>query len=373
MDYNKFIQDYISKSCQTGGNVSGGNSFMNFDTHPNMREDQIQQAYFDRFIDQSQFLRDINTFRVSECSGKIPRLDWCNIVTSGKCTKDCIGNDFDADESFTTYELKNYVSTYKVGYEFLDCNKIGTPDFINSMLRNRMIESHANDIARVAIMGNEDLPTGPSQSSLNNLLGVDDGILKLACECTPEAQILDAKGAGFSPELYMAARKLLPAQFRSMRDQFEFIGGISQTDWLAQNQSYRPTDLGDEARTTGRVGRLWGNAFYELPEWPENLLYQYENADGEVQSKEVTHLLFAMRSNFNYIQRTEPRIHTEYDQICDSWVTTYRTQADFTITDERQIVLIKNVDVCGEGWDQCVRPAPDNCTFDLSAVNPCDC
>ena len=102
MDHNKLIQDYLKKSCSgiTNSGCDAG-PFMNYDTHPNLRQDQMEEAFFDRFIDKSQFLRDINTFRVSSCQGRIPRMDSCSIVTRGKCsTSNCGGSGLDLDISY---------------------------------------------------------------------------------------------------------------------------------------------------------------------------------------------------------------------------------------------------------------------------------
>ena len=358
--HNDLIQQYLAKKSCPSDTGCGTSAFMNYDAHPNLRQDQVYEAFFDRFIDQSQFLRDINTFRTQHCSGVIPRLDSCSIVTTGKCAASCNSSNLDIVESYLTYDLKQYKTCLEVGYDFLDCNKMGSPEFVNQYLQDLMMKTHANNMARTALMGDEDLATGPNETDLNNLLGVNDGFLKLFCSCTPEPQILDAQGMGPSRELYMAARKLLPPQFRGMRREMQFMGGMSQTDWLALDTSYRPTVKGDEACETGEVGRLWGNTFYELPEWPEDLPYG---------DKQVGHLVLTTLDNLNYVQRNEPRISTEYDQDCDSWKTIMRTEADFMVSDERKVVLIKNIDWCGEPWNGCVMPGKDNCSYQFE--NPC--
>lgn len=371
---NDLINQILAqKSCCADDKPCGtGSQFMNFDHYPNLREDQVHQAFFDRFIDQSQFLRDINTFQVNDCRGVIPRVDSCSIVTQPKCGPSCHTDGLDLDISYQTYELVKYKTVLNVGEDFLDCNKLGTPEFINNYLQNLLMGQWANNMARLAILGSEDYATGSSESRLNNLLGGNDGFLKLFCECTPECQVIDAKGMGFSRELYMAARKKLPAQFRSMRNNFQFIGGISQTDWLAEITSYRPTDKGDQACETGQVGRLWGNSFYELPEWPENLPYDVTDAAGNPtgETKEVTHLVFTTLDNMNYIQRKAPRILTDFCIDSDSTKTVIHSEADFSVNDERRVVLIRNVDVCSDTpWSGCCKPCPDNCTFDFS--DPC--
>lgn len=368
MNANQIIEQYLaSKGCCGPENNQGCSTapFMNFDTHPNLREDQFEQAFFDRFIDKSQFLRDIRTLRVTECRGRIPRMNSCSIVTEGQCsTNNCNTTGLDLDISWMTYELKKYKSRLPISNDFLDCNKLGTPEFINSFLQNRLLQEHANNMALTAIGGNEDLMTGPGQPQINNLLGNNDGFLKLFCECTPECQIIDAKGMGPSRELYMAALQRMPNQFRRNDGRYQFIGPTRQRDWLTLQTSYRPTAKGDEACENGVSGRIWGMNFYELPEWP---------VDFDYGGKKVTHVVLTSLDNMVYIQRSAPRIDSRYDIDCDATLTVLRTESDFLVEDERQVVMIKNLDFdnCKNPWDGCPSACPTSeCVHKIP--NPCD-
>ena len=225
--------------------------------------------------------------------------------------------------------------------------------------------SMRNKMEQAAIMSDSDIPTGADYSQDNNLLGVNDSWIKLACNCTPEAQVIDAQGQGPSTNLFQAARKILPPRYRGNRSAYQFIGGPSLMDWWAEEQSYRPTDKGDMACESGMGGRIFGNRFYEVAQWPEYLPYAVGGED-----KEVTHILFTPLTNLIHIMQRQLQFRTEYDFTCDRYLTVGFFRQDFLIADPNAVVLIKNVDICADPWSGCVKPAMDECAINH---NPCPC
>lgn len=357
MDANldKYLKALSSKSCATDVDLSLLN-------HPNLEADRLTQDFIQRLVDLSTLLGDVTTMTRSECKGEIPRFDACHTPVVGACAQPCLPN-FQIEHDYLTYDMVKYVVAHSYDQDMLDCNKFG--DRIKDISMDMLMTSMKNKMELAAIMGDEDLPTGADYSADNNLLGVNDGWLKLACSCTPGAQIIDAQGAGPSRELFMAARKLLPPRYRGQRHNYHFIGGPSLHDWHAQDTSYRPTAAGDRAVETGSGGRIWGNSFYEASQWPEYLPYTIGGVE-----KEVTHVMFTPLTNLVHMMQRKLDFKTEYDYTCDRYLTVGFFRQDFMIADPDAVILLKNVDVCGDPWDGCVKPVQDDCALNHNAC-PC--
>ena len=295
---------------------------------------------------------------------EIPRFDACQTPAIGACAKSCLPN-FNITHDYLTYDMVKYVVAHSYDQDMLDCNKFGNR--IKDISMDMLMTSWTNSMELAGIMGDEDIATGDDYSDMNNLLGVNDGWLKLACSCTPECQVIDAAGLAPSEELFMNARKSLPPRYRGNRQNYRFIGGPSLTDWWAQNRSYRPTMAGDDAVATGQGGRIWGNSFYEVAQWPEYLTY----APAQLPEQEVTHVLFTPLTNLVHLMQRKLNFTTEYDFTCDRYLTVGFFKQDFMIADPDAVVLIKNIDLCSAvPYEACKVACADACAMNH---NPCPC
>jgi hypothetical protein len=345
----KYMQTLSSKSC-------GSQSDLSLLNNPNLEAERATEQFIQKLVDQSTLLKAVTSLTVPHCKGEIPRFDACDIGAAGACAADCLPT-FNIQDSYLTYDLVKYVVSTSYDQDMLDCNKYG--DAIKNIQMDMMMMSLNNAMEKAAIMGDEDLATGAEQSASNNLLGVNDGWLKKAAACTPEAQIIDAEGAGPSAELFMNARKLLPTKYKSNRGNYKFIGGPSLSDWYAQTFSNRITAAGDQALVTGKAGSLWGNDFFEVPLWPETFAYG---------SGEVSHILFTPLNNLVHIMQRKLDFKTEYILSCDRYLTVGYFRQDVMIADPDAVILVKNVDFCGTPYAGCVNSGSDDCG--LAIHNP---
>jgi len=353
MDTNiqKYMKELSSKSCNTQSDLSLLNN-------PNLEAERATAQFIQLLVDQSKLMSAVTNLTVSHCKGEIPRLDSCDLGAAGACAGDCSPN-FTIEDTYLTYDLVKYVASTSWDQDMLDCNKYGTA--IKDVQMDMLMTSMRNAMEVAAIMGDEDLPTGSGQSKLNNLLGVNDGWLKKACACTPETQVIDALGAGPSAELFMNARKMLPTKYKVNRGQYKYIGGPTLSDWYAQSFSNRITMGGDDVLRTGQAGSLWGNDFFEVPLWPEQLPYG--------GSGEVSHILFTPLSNLAVVHQRKLDFKTEEIISCDRFVTYGYWRQDHLILDPDAVILIKNVDFCGTAYTGCVNSGSNDCYPGLAS--PC--
>ena len=339
---NENLQKYLSsKAC----NVSD----LSFANNPNLEVDRASSEYITLLKDNSQLLSDITVVDRADCKGQIPRFDMCGIGSAGANATSCVpGNTL--EDSYITYDMIKYKTGMTVDEDMLDCNEYGRQlnDIAFSMLQTKV----RNDMELAAILSDADLPTGDGQSDYNNLMGVNDGFLKLALAGVPAEQIIDAAGAGPSVALFMAIRKKLPKRYRKERAQYRYIVGPSLYDWFVENRSERSSDFGDEVMESGRAGRMFGTALYEVPMWPEDLNY---NAGAQ----EVTHIMYTPLSNLVYFVRRRFEFETERRISCDDYQSVAWWTADFAIAEPERVVLATNVDVCGTAWTGCEKMAED--------------
>lgn len=350
------LEKYLSeKSCNT--------SDLSFGSNPNLEVDRASREFINLLKDTSKLLKDITVVDRADCKGEIPRLDMCGIASAGAVATSCIpGNKL--DDSYVTYDMVKYKTGLTVDEDFLDCNKLGRQ--INETAFNMLRTKVVNDMELAAIHGDEDLATGDNQSDYNNLVGVNDGFLKLACACTPTCQVLDALGAGPSFELFMAAKKLLPKRYRAERANYRYVVGPTMVDWMAEAKAPRETALGDSTLVTGEAGRIYGNSLYEVPMWPEDMPYPLG-----APTTEVTHILFTPLNNLIYFLRRKFEIETERRIACDDYQSVAWWTADFAIGEPEKTVLIKNVDLCGTAWTGCVQNMCDDRCDDRVVHLPC--
>lgn len=346
-------RQYIS-TLMVKGSTGSDLSLLN---HPNLEADRVMLEFLDMVVDETALLKSVTTLRRKEHKGEIVRLDTCDTTAVAACASDCLPN-FEIQDSYLTYDLVKYVVHTSYDQDMLDHNKFGPA--IKDIQMRMLVKSLANSMERAAISGDTDLPTGKGQSKLNNLLGFNDGWLKLACSCVPDNQVIDAEGAGPSTALFMAARTSLPSRYKINRGSYRFVGGPSLNDWLASHWASRITAKGDQALETGQGGNLWGNEFFEAPLWPEEMAYS---------SQDVTHILYTPLDNLVHIVQREPEFHTEYDMSCDKFKTAAYFRQDVMIYNPESMVLIKNVDLCSTApFDGC-RTTNSSCG--IINTNPC--
>lgn len=273
-------------------------------------------------------------------------------VSSGACATSC-PKERGINDSYLTYDMVKYRSDFSVKHDFIECSKLGrsATDTIVDMFRKQI----NNDREQAAIEGDENIPTGDLQSDLNNLLGVNDGFLALACCCTPQCQVIDAQGAGPSPALFHAMRRVLPPRYRGQRDTYRYLVGPQIFDWWAYARSLRETDLGDMALTQAPNAPLWGINFYEVPLWPENLPFGSLGQTGTV-------VMYTPLDNLVHFIQREFSLEWERKPKCDSWEATMYWKADNAIQNPDKIVLAVNVDPCGTPWTGCPAGCADTRT-----------
>lgn len=343
-----FEQLLAQKSCGSPIDIT---------SNPNLMKGREADAFIDLLTDNSRLLKDIPVVRTDKCKGQIPRLDVTGPVSSGACATSCpVENGI--EDSYLTYDMVKYRSDFSIKHDFLECSRLGmgATDTIVNMFRKQI----NNDREMAAIEGDETLTTGDHQDRYNNLLGVNDGFIALACACTPTCQIIDAAGAGPSPQLFHEMRKVLPPRYRGMRDSYRYIVGPQVFDWWSYNRSQRPTDFGDRALATDNGGPMWGINMYEVPLWPENLPFGSLGATGST-------LMYTPLDNLVHFIQREFSLEWERKPKCDSWEATMYWKSDNAIRNPDMIVLAINVDPCGDPYTGCNA----QCGQRTRTTNPC--
>lgn len=326
----------IAKSC------TGNNPEVSFLTNPNLEKKRVTEDIIMLLTDTSRLLSAVTSMKKDICSGKIPRLDQLKTVSSGACVGGCGPNGIQPVDSYIPYDMIKYVAGFNIPYEFMECNELGDPVAVESTIRAMMLTSIRNEMEQVFIYGDEDLPTGPGQSDENNLLGVNDGILKIACQCAPQDQIIDAQGAGLSRGLYMAMQQAVPVRYRQQSQNWRYIQGYGATNWYREHLAGGCSEAADQTLRSGEIDRIWGRQIFEVPTWNESRPYGPEGSEVEVSD-----ILFTSLSNLVYLYKREFDMSPEYNRNCD--VTEYLgywTQ-DAIIMDPDALVICKNVSVCG--------------------------
>jgi hypothetical protein len=339
-----YLKELASKSCDNASDLSLLNN-------PNLEADRVTLQFIQKLVDQTSLLPLVTTLTRTECRGEIPRFDSCDIPAVGASATSCLPG-FKIQDDYLTYNMVKYKVAHSYDQDMVDCNKYGSQ--IKNIAMQMLMTKFKNAMEIAAIQGDEDIPTGDDRSDWENLLGVNDGWLKLALNCTPEAQIIDAQGAGLSLDLFMAAKRALPARYKAARGDFKFIGGPTLADWYAQTFGNRVTNGGDEAIRQGVVGPIWGVDLVEVNQWKENYTYG--------QDDEVTHILYTPTKNLVHLMQRKLDFKTEYKMEADKYLTVGYFRQDVMISDPDAVVLIKNVSLCDDTpWAGCKTPAPGKC------------
>ena len=348
-----------AKSC-------AGSSDFNYNQFPNLEKRRVNLELIRLVRDTSKLLSSVTKKETDECSGKIPRLDSCRVATYGECNTAC-GSGFGFTDSYIPYDTVKHSAEFILPHDFMHCNELGEPEFVKDEIMAMMLTNIQNEMELQFIYGDQNIPTGPGHPDLNNMLALNDGILKLASVSAPETQIIDAMGAGPSPELFMAARTALPPRYRRERDQYVFLVGPEIKDWYTRFLSYRPTETADAALRTGELARIWGNELYEVPMWRED--FAFGTAPDTI---DTTHILYIKLENPLYISRRRAIFQSDYKLECDHTLYKAYWEQDAILQRPEELVLIKNVAPCGEPWTGCGTTNYD--CFEAGTIpNPVQC
>jgi hypothetical protein len=362
------IKQKVAKSCCGLGGT--GDFDISTTTNPNLDAQQMMDSEIVMLLqDETKLLADVRNELTDVCHGKIQRFDSCDLGIEGDCLGTCFSS-YNIEDSYITYDMVPYVSNLKIPEQLLQCNIYNDRTTLADIALAMHMISRRNTMERAFILGDESIPVGPTRSPLENVLGMNDGILKLACQCTPTCQVIDAGGLGPSRELFLRAISAIPNRYKSMVSQYKFLTGTNMNAWWAYEVSNRPTDKGDIACQTGNGGAIWGAEFYQIPFWPEYML-----ADIGGTQREVTHIYFTPLSNLWFGTKRQFQFQTRYDLECDYHISVGRSSHDTIITRPEQGVLIKNVDLenCANPWTGCVGRAAPSCPTDQISSNPCPC
>jgi hypothetical protein len=343
------LKSLKAKSCD-------GQADFSYLQHPNLQREASSAQVINLLKDTSRLIGAVSNADRADCRGEIPRIDTCDIIAQGCNLTSCLP-DATLNDTYISYAMEKYRAAFNVEKDFMDCNKLGEPEQVNELMQAMILTQIRNNMELAAIYGDADLPTGDGQSDWNNLMGKNDGWLKQAFNCAPANQIIDAAGAGLSTDLFMSARKAIPAKYRPNRSNFKFIHGPGVSDWWLQDRVERPTDAGDIAMASGVAGNIFGQSGFEVPMWRENLTYNAQN---------VTHILYTPLDNLLYLNRRKFEMHTEYKVEKDVFQSVAYWTQDAIIQRPEEVVVLANVDVCsGTPYSGCVQ-VPVGC--DLGAT-----
>jgi len=308
-------------------------------TNPNAMMDRVQaDRFFDLVRDSSNFLQNIRQMRVTDRKGKFHRLDLGGVVSEGANTTSC-PVERRPEDSMITYDLEKYRSAFSITSDMLRYNVEGTQllDTLLGMFRKRI----AVDMERAAVMSDTSVPTGDNQSALNNLIGINDGFIRLLKDSVPASQVIDAAGAGISTDLFFEIQNRIPVEYMSEMDSYRWILGPRMYNKWAQSLITRNTGLGDQVILGGTSGlNPLGESVFKVNNWPENL----DNGAGETDG---TYMLYTPLENLIYVTGYDLSIERERKPRCDSWEYTMYWNADFMVENPDMVVLVKNLRLCG--------------------------
>jgi hypothetical protein len=353
MDQFTKLRQMVSKGCAS-------QPIIDTTSLPRSLMNRTQSTRFiDLVVDSSKLLNMIRVERVDHCRGSIQRLDLCNPVTEGACTTSCPTTHVPS-ESELVYDLEKYRSAFDLTHDFLECNIEGSSaqQTIMDMFRKRI----AMDSEIMAIRSDGSLATGPGQSQLNNMLGVNDGFYKLLSDCVPACQIVDAGAKAASKYLFHEMLRRIPAKYRVNRAQYVFLMSSSTHDNLRLDLSDRETTAGDSALLQGNSFSPWGIRAEEIYLFPEDLPIDTDG-DNIPDRNEGTTIWLTPLDNLVYIIQRDFQLESERIPRKDKWEFTMHWKADFMVADPGRVVMAKNVWNCGTPFCNvgCVScPSPCN-------------
>lgn len=311
-----------------------------------------QQAnrFIDLVIDTSTILKRVRNVRVDHPKGEINKLDLGSIVTEGANTVSTATTN-SPTESRVEYDTEKYRSAFDLKTDFVEDNieGAGARDTILSMFSKRI----AIDTEIASIEGDETLTTGDGQTALNNLLGVNDGWMKILTDETPAAQKIALAGADPSNKMFYDMKRLIPARFRVARPSYVWLVSPGTFDkWTYDAQRHHGTAAQGfsgttDAQASAQGGNMspfgvgpWGIPILEVPLMPESL------GSGDDQ----TQVWLTPLDNLIYFVQRSITIEFDRRPRTDSWEVTVHFRCDFQVENADMVVMATGVGV-GSGTD----------------------
>lgn len=307
-----------------------------------------QQA--DRFIDlvvqQNVLLRNIRTRRVNHSKGSINKLDLGSIATEGAATTSTPTTRF-PDERVVNYDTVKFRCCFDITSDFDEDNieRTGARNTLVNMFTKRM----SNDVELAAIEGDEALPVGDGESDRNNLLGVNDGFLKILEARVPSSRVVDAAGKNVSDALFYAMKRKINNRYRSLRNDYVYIVSPGVADKWHYDMSLRQTVLGDRMITANNPGDLTpghsGMPMLVVPQMPENLTFT-----GSGGGSTGTEILLTPRENLIAFIQRDITVESQRVPRRDLSEFTIHFRFDVNVENEDLVVRAENVNVEGEDY-----------------------
>jgi hypothetical protein len=340
------VQD-IARSID--GAACCNNPKISAQSNPGLVLDRTQSRNIqDLVINETSLIRKVQIRRVDDCRGKMHRMNLDCIVTQGACATACFPT-FTPSDDFLTYDVEKYRSGYDLDRDFLDCAIGG--EGISRTILNQFSKRIANNQEYAAIMSDSSLPTGDDQSVENNLLGVNDGWYKLACECAPPCQVIDAGCQAPSSYLFDAMYGAIPRRYQVASPNYVWImPRTAAMRWKKENRQ-RETNYGDRVWCDpNAVCGPWGLPICEVPMLPCDMPCMRE--DGTVVN-DGHFIMLTPLENLVYITHSDVSIETERIPRCDMFEVTMHFKADFMIQEPEMVIMAKNLSSCGPMYQEC--------------------
>jgi len=301
-----------------------------------------QQAnrFIDLVIDTSTLIKKVRTRRINHQKGDINKLDLGNIVTEGADTTTSVTTNVPS-ESKIHYSTEKYRSAFDLTTDFTEDNLEGRSirDTLLTMFSKRI----SIDSEMAFIEGDESLTTGDLQSKENNLLGPNDGIVKILTDNTPAAQQINAGGKASSKKLFYDMKRKIPSRYRVAKPAYRFLTPTSVYDKWMWDISEVETGAGDTA-TQGNVNRSpLGIPMVDVPLMPEDLSIGTSVSDG-------TKIILTPLQNLIYFIQRDITIEWDRQPRKDMWEVTIHFRADFQVENRDMCVIAHNVSESGTDY-----------------------
>jgi len=297
--------------------------------------------FIDLVIDHSILLKNVRTRKVDHAKGEINKLNLGSIVTEGANVGLTSVSTRTPSESKVDYDTVKYRSAFDLVTDFVEDNieGAGVRDTLLGMFSKRI----AIDLELAAIEGDSSLTTGDAQSDSNNLLGANDGFLKILDDNVPAGQKLDANGTASSKKLFHDAKRKVPIRFRVAMPDYRWLVSPSVHDKWELDTSDRATNAGDSALVGQFISRPYGIPLFEVPLMPDDLTIGTTATDGtKIPLTPLNNLIWFIQRDITIEWDRQPR--------SDSWEVTIHTRADAQVEDSNMVVLTNNISEGGTDY-----------------------
>jgi hypothetical protein len=263
------------------------------------------------------------------------------IVTSGATVRT---NPISSTPTLRTvnWDLEKYRAALDIETDFDEDNLEGPTTGQNTILDGFMTQI-VNDIELAAISSDAGLETGVSQTAENNLLGINDGFIKILNNTVPAGQRVDAGGAASSTRLFYEMKRRIPARYRALKPNYVWCVSPAVHDKYLLDLSTRGTDLGDLAITSSGVGGPirgpWGIPMVEVHQMPEDLTVGTASTGTQIWLTTLSNLVVFIGRDITVERERKPR--------SDLWELTMHYRKDFNVINPDLVVQAYNVDIEG--------------------------